>query len=64
MALLLAQRTTGKQLTGKLDFTWRFSKTRYAALKAYQLSGALTLMPRAKLEFYDFNSYAQEAIMT
>ena len=55
----LAQRATGKPLTGKLltrklDFTWKFTKTRYAALKANQLSGALTLMPRPELEFYDF----------
>ncbi len=68
MALLLAQRATGKPLTGelltgKLDFTWGFTKTRYAALKANQLSGALTLMPRAELEFYDFSSSVQEAIM-
>jgi len=64
MALLLAHRATGKPLTGKLDFTWHFTKTRYAALKSNQLSGALTLMPSAELEFYDFVSAVQEAIMT
>jgi hypothetical protein len=64
MALLLAHRATGKPLTGKLDLTWTFTKTYYAALKSNQLSGALTLMPSAELEFYDFNSAVQEAIMT
>ncbi|MGB0064498.1 MAG: hypothetical protein WBP85_08640, partial [Terracidiphilus sp.] len=63
MALLLAHRATGKPLTGKLDFTWRFTKTHYAALKSNQISGSLALMPHAELEFYDFVFSVQEAIM-
>ncbi|HWZ51452.1 MAG TPA: hypothetical protein VNW54_08305 [Granulicella sp.] len=54
MALLLAHRATNKPLTGKLDFTWSFYKTRDAAWKANQLTGALNLMPHNELERYDF----------
>jgi hypothetical protein len=64
MALLLAHRTTNKPLTGKLDFTWRFTRTHYAALKSNQLSGALTLMPHAELEYYDYIFTVNESIMT
>ena len=64
MALLLAHRATNKPLTGKLDFTWLFFKTRYAALNSNQLSGSLTLMPHRELEQYDFIFAVNEAIMT
>ncbi len=42
MALLLAHRATGKPLTGKLDFTWRFTKTRYAALRSTRFPAPLS----------------------
>jgi hypothetical protein len=63
MALLLAHRATNKPLTGKLDFTSRFTKTHYAALKSNQLSGSLALMPHAELEQYDFFFSVNETIM-
>jgi hypothetical protein len=63
VALLVAHRGTNNPLTGRLDFTWTFSRTRFVALKSNQLSGALTLMPHAELERYDFLFGVNETIM-
>ena len=63
MALLLAHRGTDKPLTGKLDFTWSFTKTRYAALKSTLPSGVLSLMPHRELEEYDYIYAVNEIVM-
>jgi hypothetical protein len=63
VALLLARRATNNPLTGRLDFTWTFTRTRFVALKSNQLSGSLTLMPHGELERYDFLFSVNEAIM-
>jgi hypothetical protein len=54
MAILLAHRATGKPLTAKLDFTWKFRAIRDAAWKTDQQSGVLSLMPHSELEHYNF----------
>ena len=63
MAILLAHRATGKPLTARLDFTWKFHAIRNAAWKADQQSGVLSLMPHSELEHYNFIFFLCDGVM-